>query len=163
MLHKQSGRSGETRIMPIPPLTAAGFLPVGTHDCTTAEIEASFCTNDTRKTIWAGFVEFLAWIGVQPTPASILIDGSFTTDKQIPRDVDVVIEVSTLAPDEQNAWMKVWSVSHTWAKVKFSTDFYPVVTDGNDFSAYFQYVKIEDALDRGLPLGGRKGILRLVL
>jgi hypothetical protein len=152
-----------TEYMPIPPFDASGFLPAGIHECTALEIEATFCTNDTRKAIWAGFNGFLSWIQNQPQPSAILVDGSFTTDKAIPSDVDVVIEVSTLNLADQNTWIKFWSVSHKWAKNQFSTDFYPVVTNGSDFSAYFQYVKIEDALDKGLPLGGRKGILRVTL
>ncbi len=47
-------------------------------------------------------------------------------------------------------------------KEQFQVDLYPtVIGHGNNFSAYFQYIKPEEALDRGAPLGVLKGILRL--
>jgi len=149
--------------MPIPQLDKTGLLPAGIHNCTLAEIAEFFCTNDARREIWDGFGKFLEWIASKPQPSAILVDGSFTTDKSVPSDVDVVIELSTLSAVDQSHWVKAWSISHDWAKKQFSTDFYPVVTHGSDFSAYFQYVKIEDALNRGLPLGLRKGILRVIV
>jgi hypothetical protein len=43
-------------------------------------------------------------------------------------------------------------------------DFYPfVVGQGNDFSAFFQYVRVEEALRRGIAPTVRKGILRVEL
>lgn len=68
-----------------------GYLPAGEHDATLDEVEAAFATNYKRREIFKGLtfvVERLLSYGV----TQIWIDGSFTTAKPRPHDVDVVYE-----------------------------------------------------------------------
>src|SRR6218665_2138815 len=73
--------------MPIPKLTA-GDLPSGEYIVTLAEIEQAFgFQNDRRKLLMSGLtkaVEMFKVAGVE----FVLVDGSFTTDKEDPADID---------------------------------------------------------------------------
>ncbi len=73
--------------MPIPKLTA-GELPTGVHIATLEEVEQSFgVQNDRRKLLMAGLstvVHMFQAAGVK----FVLVDGSFTTEKEEPADID---------------------------------------------------------------------------
>jgi hypothetical protein len=149
--------------MAIPIFTECGILPAGVHDCTLAEAEAFLAINEPRSAIWNGLQGFFRWTGPLPAPTSFLIDGSYVTDKATPNDVDVVVDLTGCSNIEFQAWNQIWASHREYAKVNFSVDFYPAVAGiGNDFSAFFQYVRIDEALQRGMSPDVRKGILRLV-
>lgn len=98
-----------------------------------------------------------------PEPAIIHIDGSYVTDKELPNDVDVAIDVSGCSLADQDFWFGEFGRRHNEIKDKFRTDFYPYVQSfGSDFGAFFQYVRPEEALERGMSAGDRKGLLRIV-
>jgi hypothetical protein len=148
--------------MPIPDFTEFGLLPEGIHVCTLDEAIGFLCTNPHRIQIWQGLQGFLLSIAHLPEPIGVLVDGSFVTDKPLPSDVDVIIDISNCTEDDYHLWADHWSQSRIQAKVDFGVDFYPVVAGhGHDFSAFFQYVRIDDALQRGVPATTRKGILRV--
>jgi len=150
-------------LMPVPDLNEYGLLPQGVHDCVTAEIVGSFCVNQARSAVWHGFEGFLAWVLAKPGPVSILLDGSFVTDKSVPGDIDVAVDISNCSIAHQNEWIIAYHRDHAQVKQRFGTDFYIVIRGaGHDFSAFFQYVRVDDALARGAPNGTRKGILRLI-
>ena len=73
--------------MLIPKLTA-GELPAGVHTATLEEIEQAFgVQNDRRKLLMAGLrraAQMFQGAGVE----FVLVDGSFTTDKEDPADID---------------------------------------------------------------------------
>lgn len=74
--------------MTIPGFNEDGNLPVGIHETTLAEVEKGFVYNLKRKQLFEGLkrlIKDLKEIGCK----TIFIDGSFTTDKQLPRDIDV--------------------------------------------------------------------------
>ena len=148
--------------MPVPDFTDRGVLPEGVHPCTLPEAQEALCTNEQRTQIWEGLLGFLVWAEPLPVPTALLIDGSYVTDKPLPSDVDVVVDVTSCSSAEQVSWFQAWNDSHDFAKVSFNVDFYPfVVGVGNDFSMYFQYIRVEEALRRGIPPHIRKGILRV--
>lgn len=148
--------------MPIPNFTERGILPEGVHLCTLVEAQHALSTNDTRTQIWDGLVGFLEWALQLPQPTALLIDGSYVTNKPLPSDVDVVVDVTGCSEAQQSAWFQSWLDQHGYVKQLFGVDFYPfVVGAGNDFSAYFQYIRVEEALRRGIPPNVRKGILRV--
>jgi hypothetical protein len=150
--------------MPIPGFTEYGILPEGVHDCTIPEAEQFCCLNDRRTEIWTGLQNFIGWAAGYPRPDSILIDGSFVTDKPLPSDVDIVIDVTTCDAAGQQTWMDAWAANADNIKAQHGVDFYPfVIGNGNDFSAFFQYVRVDEALRRGIPPTVRKGILRVQL
>ena len=146
--------------MPVPAFTDCGLLPPGVHPCSIDEAAEALCSNDHRVSIWNGFLQFLEWCGHLPAPTAYLVDGSYVTDKLLPRDVDVVLDISGCSAAEQTQWIEAWNEHHEFVKATFGVDFYPfVVGAGNDFSAFFQYVRVEEALKRGIGLEVRKGIL----
>lgn len=148
--------------MAIPNFTEFGLLPQGVHECTLLEAESFLCSNDHRSGIWAGLRNFLDWSEALPKPTAFLIDGSYVTDKVLPNDVDVIVDTTHCTAAEQQLWVEAWAQNHEHAKAAFSVDFWPfVVGVGNDFSAFFQYVRVEEALRRGIPPAVRKGIIRV--
>ena len=78
----------------IPPLDENGFLPVGVFDCTLNEIKArfgSFQTSDRRPKLFQEFSSFLAEVRSAQFAVAILLDGSFTSAKAKPNDIDLVL------------------------------------------------------------------------
>lgn len=139
-----------------------GILPEGIHECSAIEAAKFLCSNAMRQKIWTGFENFIAWTQYLPRPTAFLVDGSFVTDKPIPNDIDVVVDLTACHVEDQKQWYSSWSDSHEYVKDKFNVDFYPFAAgNGNDFSAFFQYVRVEDALARGISPTVRKGILRV--
>lgn len=150
--------------MPVPAFTENGLLPPGIHLCSLPEAAHLLCSNERRNQIWSGFHEFLEWAVPLPSPTAILIDGSYVTDKALPGDVDVVVDVTTCEGPHQKAWFDAWTEHHMHVKQSYMVDFYPfAVGVGSDFSAFFQYVRIDEALKRGIAPHVRKGILRVEL
>jgi hypothetical protein len=159
---KQGGASGLD--MPIPGFTEYGILPEGVHDCTIPEAEHFCCSNNRRIEIWAGLQNFIKWASKFPRPDCILIDGSFVTDKLLPSDVDIVVDITNCDTVDQKKWMDAWAANADNIKAEDGVDFYPfVIGNGNDFSVFFQYVRVDEALRRGIPPTVRKGILRVQL
>jgi hypothetical protein len=149
--------------MAIPDFTEFGLLPEGIHSCTLNEAAGFLCTNDHRSTIWQGLEQFLAWIADLPLPTALFVDGSFVTDKALPADVDVIVDITDCAEPDYHLWADRWSEGLLYAKENFGVDFYPFAAGhGNDFVALFQYVRVDDALKRGVPVTTRKGILRVL-
>ena len=90
--------------MPIPALTTVGLLPAGIHPATLNEVEAIFgSANNTRVTLYTNLCAFLQLARSFHLFTSIVIDGSFVTDKPTPSDIDAVLilpapELKRLAP-----------------------------------------------------------------
>lgn len=150
--------------MPVPDFTDCGILPAGIHGCSFPEAEEVLSSNARRAEIWAGLLGFVEWANALPQPTAILIDGSYVTDKPIPGDVDVIVDITSCPPQDQHLWFTAWNDHNKYVKETYLVDFYPfVVGQGNDFSAFFQYVRVEEALRRGIAPNVRKGILRVAL
>ena len=74
--------------MPIPNLEANGELPVGIHIATVEEVEDRFGkTNDRRKLLMNGLKNALEQFE-KVEVKKVFVDGSFTTDKDEPNDID---------------------------------------------------------------------------
>jgi len=148
--------------MPLPDMTEHGLLPAGVHDCTADEVANAFCGNERRQEIWEGFQRFMQRVATLPHPSEILIDGSFVTDKTQPQDVDVVVDITGCNDNERAEWFDVYRDHHAEIHQDDYVDFYPVIVGhGNDFAAFFQYIRAKDAFDRGIDPAVRKGILRI--
>jgi hypothetical protein len=81
--------------MPIPPFDNNGLLPPGIFDCTLEEIQAVYCSNPHRQTLFDGLMSFLQseWYP-HNIALPIFIDGSFVRNKPLPSDVDIVIDLT---------------------------------------------------------------------
>lgn len=109
--------------MEIPEFTECGLLPAGVHDCTIPEIEARFCHNEHRSERWASFLAFLDWASSLPTAVSYLIDGSFVSDKALPNDIDLAVDITQCDEAAQGAWIGAWAQNSEIAKNDFRVDF----------------------------------------
>ncbi|MBC7909669.1 MAG: hypothetical protein H7Y30_04160 [Pyrinomonadaceae bacterium] len=153
--------------LPIPPFTSHGILPLGIHDCDINEVETIFVYNNQRRSIWTGFTSFLRIVRPIPEFDLVYIDGSFITDKQSPRDVDIVLELA----DVQTLFTILSTHPHlydqAYIKSAFLVDlwisFVQVPPNMPDLREFFQYVRPEDAIGRGVAVGSKKGILRISL
>lgn len=148
--------------MPIPAWNEFGLLPEGIHDCAIEEIRDSLAFNDHRQQLVGGLKRALQWLETMPPIESLIIDGSFVTDKERPGDIDAVAMITNLTDRNQREWIRAWVPQRAAIKQNYRVDLYPTVLGhGNNFSAYFQYIRPEEALERGAPLGVLKGILRI--
>ena|SRR5437867_2405026 len=80
--------------MPIPALNENGFLPPGVHECSLDEIRTrfgSFQSTDRRPKLFATLLVFVAEARASEIVVALLINGSFTSDKPDPNDIDLVL------------------------------------------------------------------------
>jgi len=106
---------------------------------------------------------------IRPVPEFdlVYVDGSFITDKELPRDIDIVLQladVSTLfrvLGTHPNLYDQAYIKSAFLVDLWFSFVQMPQGTP--DLREFFQYVRPEDALARGAAVGSKKGILRISL
>jgi len=76
--------------MPIPPFIDRYYLPPNEHECTFEEVEQRFLGTDGRVKVWRycmGLLNRLDDLGLKPD--IVLVDGSFVTARERPRDVDI--------------------------------------------------------------------------
>ena len=87
--------------MAIPAWTAAGYLPAGEHLCTLDEVQQSFATNEHREALLERLHAFLDWlVATESLSMPVYVDGSFTTNKPKPSDVDVVMDLAQATNEE---------------------------------------------------------------
>jgi hypothetical protein len=141
------------------------LLPVGIHDCNLAEIEAAFVHNNQRELVWRGFGQYLELIRSVPGLNVVYVDGGFVTDKVHPKDLDVIIEYrdgKTRFRLKETYWFlrlrdRVWN--------RHLVDILDCLLNepSPNMKDFFQLLRPEEAVQRGLPAGSQKGILRISL
>ena len=94
-------------------------------------------------------------------PYPIYFDGSFVTDKEIPDDTDVVLDLSP-ATDERK-WLALMFMQTHQKRIMddYRVHFWINLPGGNDFASFFQYVGLKTASAKGLNPLHLKGILRI--
>ncbi|WP_313375642.1 DUF6932 family protein [Chishuiella sp.] len=107
-----------------PPLFTPGF-----HTITIEEIHkicvTNFPNNDKRKELFENFLKFLEMLKNVNSKFEIWIDGSFTTEKEEPEDIDILIiydktHLSSLPPHEINMINSLFNRS--LSKIRFNLD-----------------------------------------
>ena len=147
--------------MPIPALTSHGVLPPGVHQCDFSEAEQAFVLaigTPSREALWSNLMQYVSWVRTLDAFVAIFLDGSFVGDKSAPNDIDCALEPRW--PISAGAFA---ALDNRAIKARFQLDVYPIIPNGNDLSAFFQYVRVAEALKRGMAESDRKGILRIVL
>lgn len=131
---------------------ATGNLPPGEHEATWEEVVERFSWNDRRKKILAGLRR--AAISLRAAGCTFfLLDGSFVTAKELPRDFDACCDYSGMDPSKVD--LRMMSGKKVM-KAEFLGEIHPEhwVADGvYTFREFFQ-------IDRD---GRAKGIVRLKL
>ena len=80
--------------MSIPELNADGLLPPGVHEGSVAEIRerfGQFRETDGRVRLQAKLEAFVAEVKATGLVAALIVNGSFTTGKARPGDVDLIV------------------------------------------------------------------------
>ena len=98
--------------MPIPDADHRGYLPHGVHDASLAEIldrYGRFRETDRRVTLGAQLAEFAEEARASGLVRFLIIDGSYTTAKPQPGDIDLIVVLrkgvgaaAELRPDQYN-------------------------------------------------------------
>lgn len=118
-----------------------------------------------RHLIWQGFLAFKELITPLSELDKIYIDGSFVTDKQHPKDVDIIIEYPDAATRirliRNNECLRTRAHIKDVYKVDVLTGL--ANAPGPDMRDFFELLRPEEAAGKGLPAGTRKGILRISL
>lgn len=144
-------RYARERSVAIPTLTSAGLLPTGIHLATLQEVEFAFGRGtDTRIRLYGRLCAFLELARSFQMFTSVVIDGSFVTNEPDPSDVDVVL----ILPGPQLKRLMDHSdylkLEDTTVRELFAIDLF-IDPDLEGMAMFFQRLKIEDALQRGVP------------
>ncbi len=148
--------------MPIPDFDRNGLLPAGVIDCTLDEIRIRFGWNDRRMMLFNNLAAFIE-NEVRPSFSDPwYCDGSFVTDKDMPEDTDVVLDLSAAPNDRKWRGLDFMNREQPRLFSQYRVDFWVNLPGGNDFSSFFQYVGIKTARFKGLDPHHHKGILRVL-
>jgi hypothetical protein len=149
-------------MMPVPPFDNFGLLPAGVHEATFAEIETALCWNPHRQALWVDFQRFLRERCQKLVSARVpfFIDGSFVRRKDLPADIDLVIDL-TGCSDEIIGVGLLLRFDHNAIKAEYHVDQYPRHPSlPLDLSAFFQYAGEKCAIEMSIDPRHPKGILR---
>jgi hypothetical protein len=147
--------------MPIPALTPAGHLPAGEHICNFTEFENTFAHNDHRSFLLGKLKDFLEFLSSRGLRLPYYLDGSYSTDKLYPRDIDFVLDCSGATGQQVRDAFGLMA-SQVEIKAEFYVDFWVYFPGApSDLRAYFQYVRVEEMQAKNMSIGSRKGILRI--
>lgn len=140
-----------------------GLLNPGFLDCTLACIEDALLFTEHRIQLWADFKQAIELIKAAGFDFDLYIDGSFVTDKQLPNDIELILDVRNKSSQDQLAAIMFHMRNHNTLKQSYRVDCYPNLGVGsNDFCSFFQYVGEKTAIVKGLSSKDLKGIIRVI-
>lgn len=141
------------------------LLPPGFHDVTVAELDnhflSAFSASETRPALIAGLRAFLDALRRVGVSCEVWIDGSFSTHKLDPNDVDLVVfaakqDLDMLAPDKQQFFAGLVG-DRVGVRRKFGCDVLFSITEDPNMRSYWRGWYGYDRLERP------KGIAKLVV
>jgi hypothetical protein len=147
----------------IPELDKLGLLPPGVWTCTLAEVSSRFATTPHRRRLWEGMQRFISGhLPAVPGVAGLYIDGSFTTDKARPSDIDIVADLSCIEQPDALLQALRARLQHSQLKRTYGVDFWIKHPElPNDLAAFFQQIGDRKAAQLGLHPTHPKGILKV--
>lgn len=98
------------------------IFPPGIHDITVEDLSNHFLKefqgSATRPRLIEGLLRFLRALAGQGVPCEVWVDGSFSTKKESPADVDLVVfmpaaQIDRLAQDQRGAFMMLFDETYT--------------------------------------------------
>ena len=147
----------------IPELDQHGLLPPGVWHCTLTEAQARFATTAHRRQLWQGLSRFIAGhVPNVPGIVALYIDGSYTTSKPLPADIDVVADLVGI--EDVDALLQSLRAKLRRAEFKqtYGVDFWVRHPDlPIDLASTFQQVGDKQAARLGLLPSHPKGILKV--
>ncbi len=148
--------------MPIPALNADGFLPTGVFDCSLDEVLprfGNFQDSDVRPRLFARLEELVTAMKRSGLFESLLLDGSFTTAKPSPNDIDLVAVLRPGHDFERDLPMSEYAlVSRTLLRRRFGFD---IIIAERESQLYRTYVEFFRRVRENPE--ARKGLLQLTL
>ena len=133
----------------LPALDANGNLPPGVHRCSPEELGARFGLGSAERQVeTAELIDFVRWAR-QAAISRILVNGSYTTAKHAPNDVDVVVLPGAGYPSPAGA---IGTSANQWPFLHIQ-----VAADAADLD---QWVRVDFGTDRQ---GNSKGIVEIEL
>ena len=144
----------------IPDFNENGLLPPGVHECTFPEAKDRFAFNDTRLAIWDNLTIAIEKMQAFALTGTLHLDGSYVTDKAIPGDVDLILDVRNEAQNQQGLAVLFFINNHERLKLD-NVDWWPTLPAQNDFVSFFQYVGQKTAASKQLQPTDLKGILKV--
>jgi len=148
--------------MPIPDFNEDGLLPLGVYDCSLDEVEnrfARFQTTDKRLQLFDKLLNYIKEVRATKRVSSVIIDGSFVTNVDIPSDIDLVL----ILPPDHNFAEELKPVEYNVLSKKrvnkrYGFDAFLAKENSlvyKEYVAFFQQVKYKPSKN--------KGILRIIL
>jgi hypothetical protein len=145
----------------IPDFNDDGILPSGRYNCTLADAEDRFANNDARKIIWKNFQAVLVEMKAEGLTGNLYLDGSYVTDKSIPNDIEVVLDVTSETKEQQALAILFYTYHHSRLRSILKVDWYPSLPNQNDFVSFFEYIGEKTAAQKKLNAKDLKGILKV--
>lgn len=91
-----------------------------------------------------------------------MTDGSFVTNEPDPSDVDVVLILPGLQLKRLMTHADYLKLENTTVREMFAIDLF-IDPDLEGMATFFQRLKIEDALERGVPPRHLRGVVQVAL
>lgn len=146
----------------IPPLAAHGLLPPGEHCCSLVEAEQCFATSAHRKQLWNNLLLALKTMRDKGLSGSLVVDGSYVTDKPLPDDIEVSLDARG-QPDTIQGLAVIFHLSPQAQTLReqHKVSFHATIDGAHDFTLFFQYLGPKSAKIKGLNRRHPKGVLRI--
>ncbi len=154
----------------LPDLDENGNLPPGVHDATLADVErlfGQFQRSGRRCKLLEKLKEYIEEIKKAGWAATVIVDGSFVMSHvDEPDDIDVVLVLPPtwdMAADVRPFEYNLLSIKRV--KRHFGFDVFPVRYASREYdywTDFFMQVNPKWSQPLNVPLGSRKGILRIV-
>lgn len=144
----------------IPNFNDLGILPAGAHPCSLDDVRATFATNERREQLFGSLLQCLELMRARGLQGTLYLDGSYATDKALPGDMEVTLDVRASPRDIQDHALVFYCREFAALKAT-GIDWYPTLPDNNDFTLFFQYAGEKTAAAKRCDPKEPKGILRL--
>jgi Family of unknown function (DUF6932) len=150
----------------IPPLED-GVLPDGVFDCTFNEIDQAFGRfqrSDRRIRLVSRLKAYLDEARTSGLVAAVLADGSFTTAKDEPSDIDLVVVLKPDIPWDSLRPVEYNVVSKRMVKQTYRFDAYACVDGDQRYREALDYfMQVNPDKHSGFTSRTRKGLVRVQL
>ena len=158
MLYLYSTKFFQLKTSMIPAFTKEGYLPQGIHTVSIKELESRFSTNIVRKDLFSHLIKLIEDLKLIKC-SSVYIDGSFTTNKRSPNDVDVCWDNRGIDYNNAITILPIlfdFSDGRRNQQAKYKCDIFPAYeTEGATGILFIDFFQKDKAT------GNRKGIIEV--
>jgi hypothetical protein len=145
----------------IPAFEKEGYLPAGIHLATLDEVETRFSYTIWRKKLFTHLLKLIADLKTIGCTA-IYLDGSFTTTRRIPSDMDICWEDEGIDSDIAEILMPILFEENKYRKErqqrKYMADIFPAnIIEGGSGVPFLEFFQKDKAT------GKPKGIVKIII